>query len=106
MSAPKIVPDLLTLLTLSAMYPNGFATPHIRAGTPYALTCLLTSDELMRRFKEETRYVRHDAERLILLWEDPASVLDTHPDRPGVACACGKSVSYHRGGEHYRGDKP
>lgn len=106
MSHPKIVPDLLTLMVLWHSYPNGFATPHLKAGMPYCLDGLMTNDVMMNMFKQQVRYPRNDAEKLMLLWEGPNSVLDAFPDRPGVTCACGKGVSWHKGGEHYRGDKP
>lgn len=105
MSRPKIVPDMLTLLTLSFQYPHAFATPYLTAGMPYCLISLMGNDVLMRTFKAMTQHPRHEAERVILLWEDPASVLDAFPDRPGVMCACGLSVTQHPGGEHYRGAK-
>jgi len=95
---PIIIPDLLTLLTVSFQYPHGFARPTLKSGAVYCLTSLLTNDLSMADFKLLADH-GPTAGRIILLYPDAESVLRGFPDRPGIHCQCGKSIQHHPGGE-------
>lgn len=96
MKHPIIIPDLLTLLTVSSHYPNGFAIPTLKYGTPFCLRTLLVDDVKMGAFKTQatTRYLS-DAARVIILFPDTETCLHNYFDRPGIVCMCGKRVVNH-----------
>ena len=95
---PIIVPDLLTLLTLGFQYPQGFAIPRLKSRAPFCLVTLSCSDVHLRMFRDAASS-GHEAERVIVLYQNPSVLVNAYADRPGVMCACGTAVQRHPGGE-------